>query len=240
MDAISGLALTGLGSSGWRRENASRRCVSAAARLAEVMAPLTKRWISPSRPLDQALLHQIERADDSLQQIVEVVSDAASELSDGLHLLRLAQRLLGAPQRLLRLLLIGDVARNGIDHALVRCWPSTTASGRSRPCGAGGSRSASFSRRSPNAPPRPRLACVGIARAIPTSCRAARHHPSRASAVAAGLTLSQTPPRSATTSRSCDTFQMRSRSRVRASTWASSVSFRPRSSISACLAAVMS
>ncbi len=41
MEAISGLAPTGLGSSGWRRENASRRWVSAAARLAEVMAPVT-------------------------------------------------------------------------------------------------------------------------------------------------------------------------------------------------------
>jgi hypothetical protein len=41
IEASSLLALTGFGSSGWRREKASSRCVSAAARLAEVMAALT-------------------------------------------------------------------------------------------------------------------------------------------------------------------------------------------------------
>ncbi len=46
--------------------------------------------------------------------------------------------------------------------------------------------------------------------------------------------------KSATTSRSCETFQMRSRSRVRAVTRAARRSLRWRSSISACLAAVMS
>ena len=39
-------------------------------------------------------------------QVVEIVGDAAGELADGFHLLRLAQRLLGAPQPLGRLLLV--------------------------------------------------------------------------------------------------------------------------------------
>ena len=37
-------------------------------------------------------------ADDALQQVVEVVGDAAGELADRLHLLRLPQGLLGHPQ----------------------------------------------------------------------------------------------------------------------------------------------
>ena len=70
--------------------------------------------------LGEALLYQVERADDALQQVVEVVSDAAGELADGLHLLRLAQRLLGAPQGLGGLLFVGDIAGGGIDQPLVR------------------------------------------------------------------------------------------------------------------------
>ena len=37
----------------------------------------------------------VEAAQDDGQQIVEVVRDAAGELADGLHLLRLAQQFLG-------------------------------------------------------------------------------------------------------------------------------------------------
>ena len=37
----------------------------------------------------------VEAADDDGEQIVEVVSDTAGELADRLHLLRLAQKLLG-------------------------------------------------------------------------------------------------------------------------------------------------
>ena len=50
-------------------------------------------------PLRDALLHQIKRADNAGQQIVEIVRDAAGELADRFHLLRLAQLLLGAAQR---------------------------------------------------------------------------------------------------------------------------------------------
>ena len=54
-----------------------------------------------SPPLPQPDLQQFKRADDPGQEIVEVVGDAARELADRLHLLRLAQRLFG-------LLALGD------------------------------------------------------------------------------------------------------------------------------------
>ena len=44
-----------------------------------------------------------------MQQVVEVVRDAAGEPADRLHLLRLAQLLLGLAQRLLGALALGDV-----------------------------------------------------------------------------------------------------------------------------------
>ena len=50
MPVTSRLALTGLGSSGWRREKARSRCVSAAARLAAVMAALVYRSMLSVRP----------------------------------------------------------------------------------------------------------------------------------------------------------------------------------------------
>jgi len=43
-----------------------------------------------------AALHQVEAADDAGQQVVEVVGDAAGQLADGFHLLRLAQGFFGA------------------------------------------------------------------------------------------------------------------------------------------------
>ena len=44
---------------------------------------------------DDAALGDAEIADDDGEQIVEVVRDAAGQLADGFHLLRLPQRLLG-------------------------------------------------------------------------------------------------------------------------------------------------
>ena len=44
------------------------------------------------------------------QEIVEVVSDATAQLSDGFHLLRCRQLLLGLLQQFLRLMAIRDVA----------------------------------------------------------------------------------------------------------------------------------
>ena len=49
-------------------------------------------------PLGDAGLHEIEAALDAGQNIVEVVREAAGELADGLHLLRLPQRCLGGGQ----------------------------------------------------------------------------------------------------------------------------------------------
>ena len=39
------------------------------------------------------VLHHVEAADDAGQQVVEVVRQAAGELADGLHLLRLEELL---------------------------------------------------------------------------------------------------------------------------------------------------
>lgn len=59
--------------------------------------------------LAQPGLEQLHRAHDAGQQIVEVVRQAAGELADRLHLLRLPQRLLGLAQPLLRAQAVGDV-----------------------------------------------------------------------------------------------------------------------------------
>ena len=48
--------------------------------------------------LGQLARQQLQVAADGHQQVVEVVSNAAGQLADGLHLLRLAQRLLGGGQ----------------------------------------------------------------------------------------------------------------------------------------------
>ncbi len=58
---------------------------------------------------------QVERAHDNGQHIVEVVGDAAGQLPDRLHLLRLAQRIFGVLQGLGLQLFGGDVAAVGID-----------------------------------------------------------------------------------------------------------------------------
>ena len=54
-------------------------------------------------------------AEDRRQQVVEVVRDAAGELADRFHLVRLPQLLLGPPQRLLGPAVFGDVA-DGAAH----------------------------------------------------------------------------------------------------------------------------
>ena len=54
-------------------------------------------------------LHQVEGADDAGQQVVEVVGDAAGELADGLHLLRLAQQVFDRP-------LLRDVAADDVEQ----------------------------------------------------------------------------------------------------------------------------
>ena len=65
-------------------------------------------------------LQQIQRSDDSGQEIVEVVRDPAGQLPDRFHLLGLKQRLLGGLQPFGCSLLRGDIAGNRIDVILVR------------------------------------------------------------------------------------------------------------------------
>ena len=65
-------------------------------------------------------LQDLHRADDGGQHVVEVVRDAAGELADRLHLLRMAQRLLGLAQGGLRLALGGDVAADRLQEIVRR------------------------------------------------------------------------------------------------------------------------
>ena len=92
MPAISLLTSTGFGSSGCWREKASRRCVNCAARSAPVSALSSARSArastTPRLAMPRLPMMMVE-------QIVEVVRDAAGQLADRLHLLRLPQRLLG-------------------------------------------------------------------------------------------------------------------------------------------------
>ena len=60
-------------------------------------------------PLAQPRLEQLHRPHDAGQEIVEIMRQAAGELADGLHLLRLPQRLLGLAQPLLRAQAVADV-----------------------------------------------------------------------------------------------------------------------------------
>ena len=57
----------------------------------------------------KAALNLLQSADDDGEQIVEIVGDPAGELADGLHLLRLAQRLLGFGEPRLRRQPLGHV-----------------------------------------------------------------------------------------------------------------------------------
>ena len=62
------------------------------------------------RIVGQALAHQFETAEHRHQEIVEVMGDAAGQVPDRLHLLRLQERLAGLLQLLLRLFALGDVS----------------------------------------------------------------------------------------------------------------------------------
>ena len=99
MPWISARRSTGTARKSCWRAKASRRWVSDAPRSAPCSAPSTSRCRRGSS--GQALAQQIEIAHHRHQQIVEIVRDAAGELADGLHLLRL-------PQLLLRLFAGGD------------------------------------------------------------------------------------------------------------------------------------
>ena len=98
MDITSVFISTGLESSDCRRENASRRWVRPAARLAEVTPRSIRLSRSSSAPPGQAATQQLEAADDAGQHVVEVVGDAAGQLADRFHFLRLAQHFLVVAQ----------------------------------------------------------------------------------------------------------------------------------------------
>ena len=68
----------------------------------------------------QVPLQDLQVAHHHLQQVVEVVRDAARELANGLHLLRLTQLLLSPLKLGVRLLFGGDVPAHTIDHAPTR------------------------------------------------------------------------------------------------------------------------
>ena len=80
---------SGLGSSTWRRLNASSCLVSSAARCAARSICSTSRALRLSAR--QALLEDRAVAEDHRQEVVEVVRDAAGEPAERLHLVGLAQ-----------------------------------------------------------------------------------------------------------------------------------------------------
>ena len=57
-------------------------------------------------------LHELKAALDRHEKIIEVVCNAAGQLSDRLHLLRLQKGVAGFLQRKLRVLPLGDIARD--------------------------------------------------------------------------------------------------------------------------------
>lgn len=66
--------------------------------------------LSEFRLVGQALAHDLQIAKDDRQQVIEIMSDAAGELADGLQFLGLEQCLTGLLEGLLGLGDIGDVA----------------------------------------------------------------------------------------------------------------------------------
>ena len=117
MPEIILLASIGCGASGCWRAKASSRCVSNAARSAALAAASTKRSM-PKSPLRMRRSDEIVRAHDDAEHIVEIVGDAAGELAERLHFLRLAELVfhLLAPVHLLEQLIVGHkqpVVRGG-------------------------------------------------------------------------------------------------------------------------------
>ena len=92
----------------WRREKASNCRVSFSPRpaAARIASTACTSFGSVSRRLQD-----LRVAGHDHQQIVEVVGDAAGELAERLHLLRLRELLARLLERELRLVLLGDVAR---------------------------------------------------------------------------------------------------------------------------------
>ena len=92
----------------WRREKVSNCRVSVAPRWAASSIACAARVAFGSSVGE--LLQRLDMAGDDHQQIVEVVRDAAGELAERLHLLRLGELLLHPLERDLRVAPLGDVA----------------------------------------------------------------------------------------------------------------------------------
>ncbi len=90
--SITRLTATGAIRIRWMREKASNWVVSLAPRRPDSSAASAIRF---RRGSSSCAGEDLEAADHRRQQIVEIVGDAAGQLADRLHLLRLAQRLLG-------------------------------------------------------------------------------------------------------------------------------------------------
>ena len=103
MPMIILLASSGCGANGCWRAKARSRCVRMAARSAAAIAAFENRSM-PKSPFLMRRLTRSMRAHDDAQHIVEVVRDAAGELTDRLHFLRLPELVFG-------LLRAGSLAR---------------------------------------------------------------------------------------------------------------------------------
>ena len=90
MPAIILLASIGCGASGCWRANASKPLGQHRGALGRAGRGVEEA-LDAEVALADAPRHQVVRADDDAEHVVEVVGDAAGELADRLHLLRLAQ-----------------------------------------------------------------------------------------------------------------------------------------------------
>ena len=84
--------------------------------------PSIAAWINRFRPgvvLTDPPVEQVQRAHGDRQHVVEVVRDAACQLPDSLHLLRLAERVFSARQRLGLLVFGRDVAGRAVKLAFL-------------------------------------------------------------------------------------------------------------------------
>ena len=105
----------GRGSSVCRREKASSRWVRAAARLAESSGGIEKSVRLAGTALRDPMLRAVERADDPLKQIVEIVRQTARELAHCFHLLCLTQLFF-------EVLTLGDIARRHGEATPLSCF----------------------------------------------------------------------------------------------------------------------
>ena len=130
IERTSSLTSVSFGISVWRRANASRRWVRVGGAQAGLDRGLD---LAPYRERDVLLLVQkIEIAQDDRQQIVEIMGNAAGQLADRLHLLRLLQLLFQQPPfcNVLQRAIDGDSTALGINFDIAEfLYPGDTAIG---------------------------------------------------------------------------------------------------------------